>query len=273
MSKSTRESQTSGRPAASSSEVSQPTLARRFIFPCLVLLVAVAAGSAVAFGASSSATRDSSPAADVPTAVEVSSVDSSVASALKVFSRSQVPSDIAPKDIISRDLRESGANPQLGRLAGHFGGQDVFLVPDNGGVCLASSELLVQGCFSTAAIVAGDVQETLACYPYMPADRQEEFGILPGASDLEAIYSDGAKRSVAISGDVFVLDAVPSSSAYPVEISWTDSTGQTRTEPTDINPRPPVPHPCPASATLSPDGNSPGENVAKARAMISAGTM
>jgi hypothetical protein len=189
---------------------------------------------------------------------------------LKVFARAQQRSDIPPPDIIDHALSSQGANPQLARRAGDFDGQDVYLVPDQSGVCLASSHLLAQGCFERADVVAGRAGETIACYPFMAADQQEQFGILPGASNLRATYSDGSVRPVQLSGDVFVLNAVPTDPPYPVTISWIDATGRRKSEPTSITPNLDVPNPCPPS-TQSPLGGTPTQEIALAKNRITAG--
>ena len=239
--------------------------------PASALLIAVVAGSAIALAESSShALHHSTPPSTpiVESTPSVAAVDPSIASSLaSVFGRAQQTSDIPPSDIIDHALKSEGANPQLARLAGDFSGQQVYLVPDKGGVCLASSDLLAQGCFAASDVAAGQAGETIACYPFMAGNQQEQFGILPGASDLAATYSDGSVRPVQLSGEVFVLNAVPSTSPYPVKISWVDATGQRQTEPTSISPNLGVPNPCPQT-TESPLGGTPAQQIAIAKERI-----
>jgi hypothetical protein len=138
-------------------------------------------------------------------------------------------------------------------------------------MCLASTSLLASGCYSTSDIDGGSVEQFMACYPYMPADQQEVFGILPGASNLEATYSNGVQQAVQLSNSVFVLDATPTTAPYPTQLSWQDASGQ-HSEPTGMTPNPPMPHPCTA-ATVTPNGESPSQAIANAKALIAAGEM
>ncbi len=188
--------------------------------------------------------------------------------ALNVFSRPQQPGDIPPVDIVDKDVKAAGANPSLGRLAGAFGSQRVYIVPTSGGACLVSTSLLATGCFSSQEIIADTTGGTIACWPYMPADQQENFGLLVGARNVSATYNDGSKRPVDYNGDVYVLDAVPTAQPYPTTLSWDDTTGH-HSRPTHLGPHP-VPHPC-TSASLSPDHSTPSQDLARARQRIGDG--
>ena len=61
-------------------------------------------------------------AANVATAVPAE-----LAGRLSAFQRLQQPNDTLPSDLETADLRANGANLNLARLAGNFGGQAVYL--------------------------------------------------------------------------------------------------------------------------------------------------
>jgi len=268
------------RPAEAASSGSHNRRSGWTLVGLILVGLAVAAGASTIAVAASSSTRGSRARrmqrmerlvrairAETPV---TSTVDPQIAAALPVFARAQQATDVPPSNIIGLALAREGANPSLARLAGNFSGQDVYLVPDNGSVCLASSELLAQGCYEKGDVLSGVAGETIACNPYMASDQEEQFGILPGASGLEATYSDGSVKPVQLSNGVFVLNASRSESPYPVALSWTDSSGAKQSEPTSITPDLPVPNPCSASAQ-SPLGGSPASQVAQAKDRIAEG--
>lgn len=200
----------------------------------------------------------------------VGAVDPSLAKDLVVFERAQQPNDVPPADVVTNDAKRRGANVGLARLAGSFGGQTVYIVPATGGACLVSTSLLANGCFSTADILAGNVEATIACWPYMPADQEETFGIMPHASNMMATYSDGSRRPVQVNGDVYVLDARPATAPYPTELAWDEPAGH-HAAPSGIAPLSRLmPHPCTATS-LSPDHSSPSRDLAQARRRIAKG--
>ncbi len=243
------------------------TRRRWLVAACCVGLIIAVGGSALALAASTSKRSQADGVVPASTPAPVVAVDPQLAAVLSAFQRPQEPGDVPPADIITPDMLADGANPQLARLAGEFSGQSVYLVPADGGICLASSSLLAAGCFTTAEILADEVQETLACWPYMPADQQEVFGLLPDASSLHASYSDGTVHLVQLSSGVYVVNAEPSDSPYPMQLSWSGSNGPgARSTGLPVT----LPHPC-TPATLSPDGATPSEAIARARARIEAG--
>lgn len=219
-------------------------------------------------GSSSTPPNPEIYAANPSPVAPVSSLDPALQGRLSSFNRPQNSNDVAPSDIVPSDMKARGANTQIGRLAGTFGGQSVYLVPAQGGLCLVSTTLTATGCFSSSDVLADKVTALVECYPYMPWDQQEIFGMLPGASGVVASFSDGSQQPVTLQGDVFVLDAKPDQGSYPTRLSWHDGSGN-ESLPTGMGP-PAVPHPCTAHG-VSPNGATPAQAIVAARARIASG--
>ncbi len=204
----------------------------------LVVLAACSALAAIGSGVALATTTDSStpppyaagtPPVDQPVVSSpvppVSSPAVALLASFGVLRRSHVAADAAPSDIIDRDTLDRGANPALARLATTVKSQSVYVVPADGGLCLLSTSFLAMDCFSTADLKSGVQMETIVCSPYLDPSEVELFGLIPdGVSQMHATYSDGASKPVAVSGNVFVIDA-PRSGPYPTELGWHDAHG------------------------------------------------
>jgi hypothetical protein len=205
------------------------------------------------------------PVGSVGAAV-ATAVPAELAGRLTAFQRTQHAGDPLPSDLETADLRANAAHPTLARLAGSFHGHAVYLVPEAAGMCLASDSFLVYGCYSSADVLNDAVQVTVACFPFMPAGQQETFGILPGASNMAATYSDGSVKPVSLMNDVFVIDGDPASGPYPVTMSWDDASGHHMGATAMHVPSAGVP-PC----ASPPNGATPSQAIARERELIREG--
>jgi hypothetical protein len=144
---------------------------------------------------------------------------------LGVFRRPVENGDTPPADIIDWRAHAQGAAPDSGRLISDASGDQIFVVPADGGVCLVSDSYLDSGCTPDATISAGQSLQGVVCSPYMDPSVVTVYGLLPdGTSTVSARFADGNTVNYDVA-DNFVNIVVPKSGPALSSVTWTDADG------------------------------------------------
>jgi hypothetical protein len=228
----------------------------RFIIGTGVMLALLAAVVTVAATSGSPAATASSSSASV-----VQAPSSSLVAQLGVLRRARTASDELPavvaaslnehapippiaqklvaageKYAIADRLPESGANPDLARLAGlspH--GKPVYTIPALRGVCVLTIGGAQRGCDTQEQVETGETVETVLCEPgVIPANEIEISGVLAdGATDTAVVLSNGQSAPLQVTNNVYVAD-YPRSGPLPTTVSWTDASGKRHSASTNL---------------------------------------
>ncbi len=158
--------------------------------------------------------------------------------ALAVFRRAVQDGDTPPADVVDWRARAQGAAQDSGRLIGDASGDQIFVVPADGGVCLVSHSYLFSGCTPDATIAAGESLQGVVCSPYMDPLVLTVYGLLPdGTKTVSAHFADGDTVDYDVANN-FVNIVVPKSGPALSSVTWTDADGvahATSPLPTDAN--------------------------------------
>lgn len=184
---------------------------RDFRFPSTrlaALAVGVVAAGAVAGVALAGENAPPDLTSPSPTG-QATSVPSELLSSFAILRRSGQPSDALSSAAASGvqtaggTYQHYGINPSLARLAGSPGGAAVWLVPGTTGSCMAlasgggscgPNDLVTQQGIALAIVPTSGAAATV-------------YGVVPDNASVTAADSAGAQRSIALSGQAFVLTA------------------------------------------------------------------
>jgi hypothetical protein len=153
----------------------------------------------------------------------VTSVTSAQKLAFPALSRAATADGAPPATTVSPEALALGANPRLARrVLDTPRGEQLYIVPANGWVCLASSDNAVDACSPSPAHSDNEiVGVTSVC-----AGKGElEFAaLLPGAPQNAVVrFSDGTQRRERVRGGALALYVPRSSGVRPLALSWSDA--------------------------------------------------
>jgi hypothetical protein len=157
---------------------------------------------------------------------------------LAVFRRPAEDGDTPPADVIDWRAKAQGAAADSGRLIRDASGDQIFVVPADGGVCLVSRSYLYSGCTPDATLSAGESLQGVVCSPYMDPLVLTVYGLLPdGVETVSAHFADGNTVDYDVANN-FVNMVVPKSGPALSSMTWTDADGVAHAVsplPTDAN--------------------------------------
>lgn len=168
---------------------------------------------------------DRSPNA-VPVRAPAGDVDARLRASFAVFRRAQTTEDVLPSQSAPNPM--FGGNGDIARIAGvSQSGERVYLVPSNGGLCIATA--------SAGIGVCGDLDEPDArsfaivesdfCGGDVPKGGYRIIGAFAdGISEVETARRDGSRTSHAVVSNVVVIEA--SKAEQPIaSLRWTAPDG------------------------------------------------
>jgi hypothetical protein len=133
-----------------------------------------------------------------------------------------------------------GPNPRLARRTLVEARDSFYIVPTNGGACLASNMGAI--CADSTQVSTGQLVITQICADRFVPDVRIA-GVLPdGARNIEAVDGAGTRRPVDVVANTYAAHGDPrNSDSIPKLITWTDASGQhqstTPALPPDIDPK------------------------------------
>lgn len=151
---------------------------------------------------------------------------------LGVFRRGKKAGDDLPgfaRGLVTR--QGFGLNPGLARKAARTPrGQEFYLVPGEGTVALVDAGGS-GGVDSVEHVLTGDSMGVEVCGRGLGDDLIRLSGVLPdGPGSVTVRFADGTSTTAPVVDNVWTLEtAKRPASALPVELRWTDSSGQPRT--------------------------------------------
>jgi hypothetical protein len=204
------------------------------------LLATIAVVLCVGGGAAIALTTDNSDSA--PTIYQaqtsrptITATDTALTDAVATLRRRQTDADVLGADVrLDPYAEQHGANRALARRARLSpSGGSVYLVPADGGVCVASTDYLFEGCRSTEDAVTGSDMTATDCSPFLPAGDLLVYGILPdSASDVSIGLADGTSVPASVDGNLLIYEA-SKSAPLPETVRWT-SLGSAHSAPTNM---------------------------------------
>lgn len=144
-----------------------------------------------------------------------------------ILRRNHSASDTPPPTTATSQANRFGADiAQAHRALSTKAGDDLFVLPTAGGLCLASKLGRGEECVPTALALQGQAATSVICAPGLPSGSVEVAGLLPdGAQNVTARLGDGTTAPVEVGANVYVLDRLLTD-PLPKSISWTDVSGE-----------------------------------------------
>ncbi len=141
---------------------------------------------------------------------------------LAILRRSPDAAGQAKDDEGAKDL---GANVALARKAlTTASGEDLFVVPSRGGVCLATTKGTFT-CGSDEAAAAGRVAGAIICGPGLPEDQISMFGLMPdGVERVTVRRADGSGLDIPVRGNAYAAE-LNKFEPLPVAVEWESAEG------------------------------------------------
>lgn len=168
------------------------------------------------------------PAAAAPDGLRptVSAIPAALTNRFAALRRGRRQGDGLPS--ASRVDGKHGENPALSRRVAQIGGQDEYLVPGNGVLCLYDA----RGggtCADNDTASRGELVEADMCARDAPHGTVRLLGVLPdGVSTATIVRADGSKQAVNLGGNGLAVDAPVT--PLPVSLTWTGPDGNQHSE-------------------------------------------
>lgn len=197
---------------------------------CAVALVLGGAGLAFGFATSHSSVRAFFSRADgslpLTTPQDNGAVDPALYQRFGVLRQPPSQSDALPGSAATSQAVRFGADlSQARRALRTHSGDELFVVPTSGGLCLVSKLGRGEECVPAGLVVQGQAATSVVCAPGLPPGTVEVAGLLPdGASAVSARLTDGKTTAVELGQNVYVLDR-PTNQPLPESITWRDAAG------------------------------------------------